>query len=83
MPGNGAYVAVSGGLRSGGRGPLFARFECEEPTGAEAPEGVICFRRVRRSEISQAELAEIVKSYLNWDVRWEATERLNKIGAIK
>ena len=48
VPGNGAYVAVNGGLTIGGIGPVLAYFECEDPTGAEAPSGVTCFRRVKR-----------------------------------
>jgi len=51
VPGHGAYVAVTGGLTSanvGVSGAVLAYLECEEPTGAEAPGGVLCFRRVRR-----------------------------------
>ena len=48
VPGNGAYIAVRDGLCSGGSGPILAFFECAEPTGACAPAGVICYRRVRR-----------------------------------
>ena len=48
VPGNGCYVAITGNLTSGGTGPILAYLECEEPTGAPAPEGVICYRRVRR-----------------------------------
>lgn len=48
VPGNGAYVAVTGGLVMGGSGPLLTYMECEDPTGAEAPVGVACYRRVRR-----------------------------------
>ena len=47
IPGNGAYVAVTSGLTEGGYGPMLVYLECEEPTGAVAPEGVVCFRRVR------------------------------------
>lgn len=47
VPGNGAYIAVTGGLLAGGVGPLLAYFECREPTGAAATAGVVCFRRVR------------------------------------
>jgi hypothetical protein len=48
VDGNGAYVAITAGLTSGGAGPVLAYFECAEPTQALAPEGVICYRRVRR-----------------------------------
>ena len=47
VPGNGAYVAITEGLTAGGIGGVLAYFECKEPTGAEAPNGVTCFRRVR------------------------------------
>jgi hypothetical protein len=47
VPGNGAYVAITGALFDGGDGPRLIYLECEEPTGAEAPHGVVCFRRVR------------------------------------
>ena len=48
MPGHGAYVAVADGLTSGGVGPLLVAMESEGPTGAGAPDGVVCYRRVRR-----------------------------------
>lgn len=48
VPGNGAYVAVTGGLTLGGVDLVLAYFECADPTGALAPRGVMCFRRVRR-----------------------------------
>src|SRR5574340_652458 len=47
VPGNGAYVAVTEGLTSGGFGPRLAYFECKGPTGVLAPSGVRCFRHVR------------------------------------
>jgi len=47
VPGNGAYVAVTGGLPCGNMGKLLVYLDCEQPTGVKAPEGVICFRRVR------------------------------------
>ena len=47
VPGNGAYVAITAELVAGGQGPVLAYFECEDPTEAEAPDGVVCFRRVR------------------------------------
>lgn len=51
VPGHGAYVAVSGGLWSAGeppQGAIYCTVECREPTGASAPDGVVCFRRVHR-----------------------------------
>lgn len=51
VPGNGAYVAVSGGLHMGGWGPLLVALECDEETELHAsPSGVRCFTRVRRLE---------------------------------
>ena len=51
VPGNGAYVAITGGLMSGGVGPVLAAFECRESVGNDsAPEGVICYRKVKRLE---------------------------------
>lgn len=47
VPGNGAYVAVTGGLIAGGMGDVLVYLECEEPTGARALPGVVCYRRVR------------------------------------
>ena len=47
VPGNGAYVAVTDGIEKGGYGPLLVCFECRDPTGSSAPEGVVCFRKVR------------------------------------
>ena len=50
VPGNGAYVSLTGdGVSAGGGGPILAAFECEEPTGmGDPPDGVKCFRRVKR-----------------------------------
>jgi hypothetical protein len=50
VPGNGSYVAITGGLWSNGFPPADARYwvvECEEPTLAFTPRGVECYRRVR------------------------------------
>jgi len=51
IPGNGAYVAITAGLVSGGYGPTLAVMECDAesrvtPTDAP-PEGVRCYTRVR------------------------------------
>ena len=52
VPGNGAYMAITDGLNcAANRGKLLGFFECEEPTGALAPEGVVCFRKCRRLTI--------------------------------
>ena len=49
VPGNGAYVAISDGLTSGGVGPVLAAFECRDPVrNVSAPIGVICYRKVKR-----------------------------------
>ena len=47
VPGNGAYVAISGNLMAGGKGSHLRYVEAEAPTGADAPDGVICFRQIR------------------------------------
>jgi hypothetical protein len=47
VPGNGAYVAVTGGLTLAGEGPKLVYLECREPTRVVAPNGVRCFRHVR------------------------------------
>jgi hypothetical protein len=47
VPGNGSYVAITGGLSGAKAGKLLVYVDCEQPTGAKAPEGVVCFRRVR------------------------------------
>ena len=51
VPGNGSYVAIAGGLASGGYGPTLAVMECDAasrvtPTDAP-PSGVWCLKRVR------------------------------------
>src|SRR3990167_5544258 len=50
VPGNGAYVAITDGLNSAnGKAPMILGFfETDEPTGAPAPTGVVCYRKVRR-----------------------------------
>ena len=49
VPGNGAYCSDTGdGITSGGAGPVLIALEVEDPTGAYAPDGVTCYRRVRR-----------------------------------
>jgi hypothetical protein len=52
VPGNGSYVALTEGFYFAGgaktiRDPLIVKLECDEPTGAWAPDGTKCFRRVR------------------------------------
>ena len=50
VPGQGAYIALNGGLSSGGTGPILCAFECEEQLNLDGtePNGVRRFRRVRR-----------------------------------
>ena len=49
VPGNGSYVAVTGGLPLRGVGRILAYFACCDPVeGVVAPRGVRCFRRVYR-----------------------------------
>ena len=48
VPGNGAYVAMTDGLNSGGVGDIIVAMECETPIlSVETPRGVTCYRRVR------------------------------------
>ncbi len=47
VPGNGAYVAISGGLTSGGHGERLVILECREELPIDAPNGVKCYRHVR------------------------------------
>ena len=58
VPGNGAYVARTGGLTSGGYGPVLAVLECDINTrkATSAPDGVECFGRVRRVPELEAKL---------------------------
>jgi hypothetical protein len=51
IPGNGAYLCVTGGLQSGGKGPILAWFRGRHPTGAGAPDGVQCFAEVKRISV--------------------------------
>ena len=48
VPGNGAYVAMTDGLNSGGVGEIIVALECETPVlSVSSPLGVECYRRVR------------------------------------
>src|SRR3990172_10281306 len=49
VPGNGAYLAITDGLTSGGYGPTLAvlEYDPESRVPCAAPEGVECYRRVR------------------------------------
>ena len=65
VPGNGAYVARTGGLTSGGFGPTLAVIECDPESRRAAgavPAGVECFGRVRR--VPELEIA--LKAYAAW-----------------
>ena len=64
VPGNGAYVARTGGLTSGGYGPVCAVLECDINTrrATSAPDGVECFSRVRRVPELEAKL----QAYAAW-----------------
>ena len=74
VPDNGAYIAVDGGLYTGGNAPLLAQFECADPTGAPAPHGVVCYRRVRRVLI---DLIDTALHGRHADVRLAAVVRIN------
>ena len=72
VPGNGAYVARTGGLTSGGFGPTLAVIECDPESRRAAgavPAGVECFGRVRR--VPELEIAlkaddAWAKAYAAW-----------------
>ena len=72
VPGNGAYVARTGGLTSGGFGPTLAVIECDPESRRAAgavPAGVECFGRVRRVpelEIALKAYAARAKAYAAW-----------------
>ena len=51
VPGNGAYVAVTGGVTSGGIGPMLAAFEC---TDATLVAGVTPVKAVHLAELRTA-----------------------------
>ena len=71
VPGNGAYVARTGGLTSGGFGPTLAVIECDDSTrkATDAPAGVECFGRVRRVpelEVKLKAYSARDKAYAAW-----------------
>ena len=82
VPGNGAYVARTGGLTSGGYGPVGAVLECDINTrrATSAPDGVECFGRVRRVPELEAKLqadAALAKAYAAWDKATAAWDKAN------
>jgi hypothetical protein len=81
VPGNGAYVAVSGGLYSAGvdpTDPQLVELECRDEVldvSPKPPESVRCFRRVRRSR-DTLDYARVAKNAAAWAVRYAAVERV-------
>ena len=86
VPGNGAYIARTGGLTCGGYGPVLAVLECDINTrrATSAPGGVECFGRVRRVPELEAKFkasaarakasAAMAKAYAAWakaDAAWD------------
>ena len=74
VPGNGAYVARTGGLTSGGFGPTLAVIECDPESRRAAgavPAGVECFGRVRR--VPELEIA--LKAYAAWAKAYAARDK--------
>lgn len=56
VPGNGSYVAMTEGFYYSNeaksiKDPIFVKMGCDEPTGSQCPEPVMCFRRVRVIEV--------------------------------
>ena len=79
VPGNGAYVAISGGLLTGGGDVVrdeLAQFECEEPSGANAPDGVVCFRKVLRVKLDACDFARLAEHDVDYDVRAAAAAKV-------
>lgn len=70
VPGNGAYVAMTSNLysESGGARVLLVQMECEQPTGADAPDGVECFRRVRRLKEIDMRWVKTLSNEIRWIV---------------
>ena len=70
VPGNGAYIARTGGLTSVGYGPVLAVLECDINTrrATSVPDGVECFSRVRRVPELEAKL----KASAAWDKAYAA-----------
>jgi hypothetical protein len=80
VPGNGAYVAIEGGLTSGGCGPLLAviEYDPESSVRCNAPSGVRCYRRVRRvPELEPSARAECDKARAEYE---KTLVELNKAG---
>lgn len=69
VPGNGAYVAVTGDILCAGVGPILAYLECAEELDVQntAP-GVRCYRRVRRlAEPAPDRISPALRAYI---ARW-------------
>jgi hypothetical protein len=87
VPGNGAYVAVSGGLYSADvdlTDPQLVKLECRDEVpdvSPKPPEGVRCFRWVRRSR-DTLDYARVAKTAAAWDVRWAAVEQIMDPGVL-
>jgi hypothetical protein len=79
VSGNGAYVSLSDGLLSGCGDVtkhVLARFECEGTTEVSAPEGVKCFRRVKRLAMDVEDYARIATYDFDKSVRVAAAEKV-------
>jgi hypothetical protein len=82
VPGNGAYVALTGGLLSlqqDSPDKIFAKLECEDPVSPASPppQGTTCFRVVTRVPLTQDDLAKVAVDAQNDDVRRTAVARLD------
>lgn len=70
VPGNGSYVAMTDGLSGTRKGHVLTQFECKEPTGADAPDGVTCFRRVKRLAQVDIEWVKTLSDDMRYSVAW-------------
>ena len=81
VPGNGAYVSVTGGLFSlepDSPNKILAVFECEEPIfpSNQPPQGTTCFRHVTRIPLNDEDLVRIAAEAADPDVRQAAVARV-------
>jgi hypothetical protein len=80
VPGAGAAVAITGGLRSAGVGQLLVRVECDPGSECVKPpvrvKGVRWYRRIRTRRPTPADLARAVREDPSREVRLAAAERL-------
>ena len=78
VPGNGAYCSETGeGITDGGVGPVLIRLEVKEPTSTNTPDGVACWRWVRRVGVVDMPdgWAEAYRAWAEADRAWAEAYR--------